>query len=87
HRLHWMLQIQRNGAGIDDELAGRLAMALVRSGSTRDAIELLEETVAKNPEGRELRLRLADALVAAGEHERAHHHYRSLLSGAQTSRR
>jgi len=87
HRLQWMLQIRSNGAVIEGELAGRLAMALVRSGSTRDAIELLEETVAQNPEGRELRLRLADALVAAGEHERAHHHYRSLLSGAQTSRR
>ena len=87
HRLQWMLQLRNNGGVIEGELAGRLAMALVRSGSTRDAIELLEETVAQNPEGRELRLRLADALVAAGEHERAHHHYRSLLSGAQTSRR
>lgn len=85
HRLQWMLQLRNNGGVIEGELAGRLAMALVRSGSTRDAIELLEETVAQNPEGRELRLRLADALVAAGEHERAHHHYRSLLSGAQTS--
>ena len=85
HRLQWMLQIRSNGAVIEGELAGRLAMALVRSGSTQNAIELLEETVAKTPEGRELRLRLADALVAAGEHERAHHHYRSLLSGAQTS--
>ena len=72
---------------IEGELAGRLAMALVRSGATGDAIDLLEETVAQNPEDRELRLRLADALVAAGEHERAHHHYRSLLSGAQTSKR
>ena len=62
-------------------------MALIRAGSTQDAIALLEETVARNPEGREYRLRLADALVAAGEHERAHHHYRSLLSGAQSSGR
>ena len=87
HRLQWMLQSRSNGAVIEGELAGRLAMALVRSGATGDAIDLLEETVAQNPEDRELRLRLADALVAAGEHERAHHHYRSLLSGAQTSKR
>lgn len=87
HRLQWMLQLRSNGASIDGELAGRLAMALIRAGSTQDAIALLEETVARNPEGREYRLRLADALVAAGEHERAHHHYRSLLSGAQSSGR
>jgi Flp pilus assembly protein TadD len=86
HRLQWMLQRRATGTPLTGELAGRLAMALVRSGSPEEAIALLEETVAANPDDRELRLRLADALVAAGENERAHHHYRSLLSGAQSKR-
>jgi cellulose synthase/poly-beta-1,6-N-acetylglucosamine synthase-like glycosyltransferase/tetratricopeptide (TPR) repeat protein len=83
HRLHWMLQRHHAGATLDSDLAGRLAMCLVRAQAPEKAIILLEDIVGANPEDRDTRLRLADALVAAGENKRAHHHYRALLAGAQ----
>ena len=78
-----MLQRHHAGATLDSDLAGRLAMCLVRAQAPEKAIILLEDIVRANPEDRDTRLRLADALVAAGENKRAHHHYRALLAGAQ----
>lgn len=86
HRLHWMLQRHHGGTPLDSDLAGRLAMCLVRANAPEKAIKLLEDIVRQDPEDRGTRLRLADALVAAGENERAHHHYRALLAGAQGRR-
>ena len=86
HRLHWMLQRHHGGTPLNSDLAGRLAMCLVRAEAPQKAIELLEDIVRTNPDDRDTRLRLADALVAAGENERAHHHYRALLAGAQGRR-
>ena len=83
HRLHLMLERHVTERRLSGELAGRLGLALVRIGSTGEGIDLLEDELEHRPEDRDLRLSLADALVTAGEHDRAHHHYRYLLAGAR----
>ncbi len=84
HRLHIMLERHVTEEPLGGELAGRLGLALVRIGSTGEGIDLLEDELEHRPEDRELRLSLADALVTAGEHDRAHQHYRYLLASTRS---
>ena len=86
HRVYLMLERHRHVRKLATSVTGRLASALVRAKFQDEGIELLEEVLAALPEDRDLRLRLADALVAAGRNREAHHHYRALLAAAQNGK-
>jgi len=86
HRIYLMYERHRHVRKLPLGITGRLASALVRANFQEEGIALLEAVLAGNPGDRDLRLRLADALVAAGRNKEAHHHYRALLSDAQNGR-
>jgi len=83
HRLHWMLNRHGSGRTLSPAISGRLAAALLRANFPEKAIRLLDESIDAAPMDRDLRLRLADALVEVGRHDEAHHHYRHLLADEQ----
>jgi len=83
HRVQWMYKRHTHMAKLPWDVAGVLASALVRAGHESEGIDLLKEVLLENPENRDVRLRLADALVAAGRSNEAHPHFRALLSDAQ----
>jgi len=83
HRVHWMYKRHLHMRRLPGEVAGVLASALVRAGYEDEGIDLIKEVLSKSPTNRELRLRLADALVASGREDEAHPHYRALLADAQ----
>ena len=86
HRLRSLLDRHLNERPLSHDLSGRLGLALAHCGAVEDAIKLLEDEVARAPEDRDLRTRLADALAASGEHRAAQQHYRILLQSARTKR-
>ena len=86
HRVFLMLKRHQHGEDLSSNIAGRLASALVRAKFGDEGIGLLQAVLEKVPGDRNIRLRLADALVAAGRHTEAHHHYRALLAEAQNDR-
>ena len=86
HRIYLMYERHRHVRKLPHSITGRLASALVRANFQEEGISLLEAVLQGSPDDRDLRLRLADALVAAGRNKEAHHHYRSLLSDAQNGR-
>ncbi|HIG10777.1 MAG TPA: glycosyltransferase [Planctomycetes bacterium] len=83
HRLPWMLKRHQMVSPLPADIAGRLATALAQADFTALAIELLEETLLSHPTDRDLRLRLADAMVAVGRNNDAHLLYRTLLAEEQ----
>ena len=86
HRVHWMYKRHLHMRQLPSEVSGLLASAVVRAGYEDEGIELIKEVLLDNPVNRELRLRLADALVSAGRPEEAHPHYRALLADAQNGK-
>jgi tetratricopeptide (TPR) repeat protein len=70
------------GADKDAVYLGRLSWALRRLGETTRGMALLRRAVQQDPESRELRRRLAEALQAAGDYAEAERHYQYLLSAA-----
>jgi Flp pilus assembly protein TadD len=60
-------------------MLGRLAWALRKVGETGKAVVLLEKVVRAEPNDREQRKQLAEALTEAGEYAKAEEHYRRLL--------
>jgi len=85
YRVQWIYQRHTHMRKLPWEVAGVLASALVRSGNSDQGIELIKQVLEDNPSNRDLRLRLADALVLAGRVEEAHPHYRALLADAQNN--
>ena len=83
-RLMWMVTLYNRAAEPPTlDIAGRLATALTLVGEFRSSLDMLQAAVRANPDNRNLRMRLADALSAAGDHSEAQHHYRALLSEAR----
>ena len=87
YRVEWIYQRHTHMQKLSWEVAGVLASALVRAGEADKGIDLIKEVLDENPANRELRLRLADALVLAGRESEAHPHYRALLSDAQNDKK
>lgn len=87
HRVLSMLKRHMHMRKLPWDVVGALASALVRADHEAEGIDLLKTVLADHPENRELRLRLADALVAAGRANEAHPHFRALLSEAQNNQR
>lgn len=85
HRVQWMYKRHMHMRKLPWDVAGVLASAMGRAGYEAEGLTLLKEALRENPLNRELRLRLADALVAAGRANEAHPHFRALLSDAQNS--
>ena len=86
YRVEWIYQRHTHMRKLSWEVAGVLASALVRAGEADKGIDLIKDVLDENPANRELRLRLADALVLAGREDEAHPHYRALLSDAQNDK-
>ncbi|MAD32570.1 MAG: hypothetical protein CMJ88_02275 [Planctomycetes bacterium] len=86
YRVEWIYQRHTHMQKLSWEVAGVLASALVRAGEADKGIDLIKDVLDENPANRELRLRLADALVLAGREDEAHPHYRALLSDAQNDK-
>jgi cellulose synthase/poly-beta-1,6-N-acetylglucosamine synthase-like glycosyltransferase/tetratricopeptide (TPR) repeat protein len=83
-RLMWMVSLYNRAAEPPTlDIAGRLATALTLVGEFKSSLDMLQAAVKANPDNRNLRMRLADALSAAGDHSEAQHHYRALLSEAR----
>ena len=85
HRVQWMHKRHTHMRKLPWGVAGVLASALVRAGHEAEGIDLLNEVFEEHPQNRDVRLRLADALVAAGRGTEAHPHFRALLSDAQNN--
>jgi Flp pilus assembly protein TadD len=85
YRVQWMYKRHTHMRKLPWGVAGVLASALVRAGHEAEGIDLLNEVLEEHPQNRDVRLRLADALVAAGRGTEAHPHFRALLSDAQNN--
>jgi cellulose synthase/poly-beta-1,6-N-acetylglucosamine synthase-like glycosyltransferase/predicted Zn-dependent protease len=71
-----------SGQGHDAVFLARLSWVLRRLGETSRGVALLKRALQQDPQSRELRRRLAEALQAAGEHAEAERHYQYLLRSA-----
>jgi cellulose synthase/poly-beta-1,6-N-acetylglucosamine synthase-like glycosyltransferase/predicted Zn-dependent protease len=70
------------GDGHDAVFLARLSWVLRRLGETSRSVAVLRRALRHEPESRELRRRLAEALQAAGAHAEAEQHYQFLLRGS-----
>jgi thioredoxin-like negative regulator of GroEL len=70
------------GGGQDTVFLARLGWVLRRLGETSRSLALLRRAVQHDPQSRELRMRLAEALQAAGQHAEAEQHFDYLLRTA-----
>ena len=71
--------LYRSDATAEPQLVGRLAWVMTRLREHTRAAELLTRLLAADPQSRDVRRRLAEALTEAGELKEAEKHYRVLL--------
>jgi predicted Zn-dependent protease len=67
------------GKGQETVFLERLGWVLRRLGEKGRSVALLRRAVQQEPQSRQLRMRLAEALQAAGQHAEAERHYQYLL--------
>jgi hypothetical protein len=82
----WMVSLYDHSVAQRSDIPGRLATALALAGDHERALVMLKTAVEDDPTDRDLRVRLADALSAAGKHTEAQHHYRALLADVRGGR-
>jgi tetratricopeptide (TPR) repeat protein len=78
--------VYRADSTADPQVVGRLAWVLTRLKEHARAADLLARILAADPQSREVRRRLAEALTEAGEYKEAERHYRILLRSSPDRR-